>query len=143
LVQRTNQLNFSGRKYNREQISEIIDQSELEKWVLSCSDKFGSYGIVGFCIARRNENILEIKDLMLSCRVQGKFIEQALFSFLTTNRNGTNIEELRIQFFETDRNKAAQQVLSALEFQANSKGELILDLTKNSLICDFIEITTD
>ncbi len=143
LVQRTNQLNFSGRKYNREQIREIIDQPDLEKWVLSCNDKFGSYGIVGFCMVHRKGAIVEIKDFMLSCRVQGKFIEQALFSFLTTNAKGAAVEELCVQFFETDRNKAAQQVLSALGFQANGKGELILDITRNSLICDFIQITTD
>lgn len=71
LVQRTNQLNFSGRKYDRNQIQTILDDTEREKWVLEFQDKFGSYGMVGFCIVRRQETkVIEIGDFMLSCRVR-------------------------------------------------------------------------
>ena len=83
LVQRTNQLNFSGRKYDRDAISEILGE-DRERLVVVCRDKFGGYGTVGFCLSRREPGadggeIVVIEDFMLSCRVQGKFIEQALF----------------------------------------------------------------
>jgi len=82
LVQRTNQLNFSGRKYRREEIQAIIADDTVEKYVLKCSDRFGSYGTVGFSIVRRTAEEIAVLDLMLSCRVQGKSIEQAFFSHL-------------------------------------------------------------
>ena len=82
LVQRTNQLNFSGRKYRREEIHPIIADDTLEKYVLKCSDRFGSYGTVGFGIVRRTAEEIAVLDFMLSCRVQGKSIEQAFFSHL-------------------------------------------------------------
>ena len=46
LLQRTNQLNFSGRKYRREEIVPILAEPGLEKWVIECSNRFGSYGVV-------------------------------------------------------------------------------------------------
>lgn len=71
LVQRTNQLNFSGRKYQRGKILPILEDEKVEKYVLRCLDNYGSYGAVGFCIVRVEENEIRIEDFMLSCRVQG------------------------------------------------------------------------
>ncbi|PTQ82801.1 FkbH-like protein [Nitrosospira multiformis] len=71
LVQRTNQLNFSGRKYQRSEILPILANQEIEKYVLRCMDNYGSYGAVGFCIVRTEESEIRVEDFMLSCRVQG------------------------------------------------------------------------
>src|SRR3546814_3984452 len=75
LVQRTNQLNFSGRKYKRAELKEIMLDQTVERHVIDCSDRYGSYGTVGFCLLRCVDYGIRIKDLMLSCRIQGKFIE--------------------------------------------------------------------
>lgn len=42
---------------------------------------------MGFCLVKEKPEIIEILDFMLSCRVQSKFIEQALFSHLMENHN--------------------------------------------------------
>src|SRR5581483_10163162 len=47
LVQRTNQLNFSGTKYTRQELDVFLADASLKKFVLKCADKFGSYGTVG------------------------------------------------------------------------------------------------
>lgn len=39
LVQRTNQLNFSGRKNSREELQRVIAEETLRKYVLRVSDK--------------------------------------------------------------------------------------------------------
>ena len=87
LVQRTNQLNFSGRKYERDRIESLIADEEIDKYVIRCSDRFGSYGTVGFSLVKREREAVRIDDFMLSCRVQGKFIEQAFFHHLMRERN--------------------------------------------------------
>lgn len=113
LVQRTNQLNFSGRKYDRDQLRQVLDDSTLDKYVLDCSDKFGAYGLIGFGMVRRSASAIEIQDLMLSCRVQGKLIEQAFFDHLEIDHNSHKAREFRVNFIETKRNQAAQQALEA------------------------------
>lgn len=115
LVQRTNQLNFSGRRYQRTELEEIMLDETVERHVVDCSDRYGSYGTVGFCLARRVGNGIRIEDLMLSCRIQGKFIENALLHHLCT-RPEWWASFIEIVFKPTDRNAPAQAVLSRLGF---------------------------
>src|SRR3546814_3293488 len=64
LVQRTNQLNFSGRKYQRAELKEIMLAQTVERHVIDCSDRYGSYGTVGFCLARCVDDGIRIDALM-------------------------------------------------------------------------------
>jgi len=141
LVQRTNQLNFSGRKYSRNQLQQIINNPALAKYVLRCSDRYGAYGAVGFCIVQEMNPELHLNDFMLSCRVQGKFIEQALFSHLFRHHNQPAAQAVWVNFHSTERNTTARQVLEALGFkQCTSEiGGLILRQFDH-LNCDFINV---
>jgi FkbH-like protein len=145
LVQRTNQLNFSGHKYIRSQLNEILANPQLEKYVLKSSDKYGSYGTVGFSIVERGTDIIQIRDFMLSCRVQGKFIEQAFFHHLVEHHNPQTARTLWVNFHETPRNKPALQVLESLSFRKCSPAsdrllEGMVHSSPYSLRCDFIQV---
>ncbi len=118
LVQRTNQLNFSGRKYSRDELQKVIADPALGKYVLRVSDKYGSYGTVGFCLVETRPATLEVLDFMLSCRVQSKFIEQALFSHLLAHHNPAGAKAIWVNFKKTDRNTPAYNVLCAIGFEA-------------------------
>src|SRR5207237_981173 len=82
LLQRTNQLNFSGRHYRREDVAAIVADTRRSKYVLRCRDKYGDYGAVGFSMVIWDRHRIDVDDFMLSCRVQGKFVEQAFFTML-------------------------------------------------------------
>jgi FkbH-like protein len=139
LMQRTNQLNFSGMKYRREAIAPILADPALEKWVLECSDKFGSYGVVGFSLVARRAKEVWVKDFMLSCRVQGRFVEQAFFNVLVAEN--PMIETVSVSFIDTGRNSPARQVLLAMGFATtDTEGRMNLDLRQKSLACDFISV---
>jgi FkbH-like protein len=145
LVQRTNQLNFSGHQYTRCQVGEILTNPQLEKYVLRSSDKYGSYGTVGFSIVEPGACILQIRDFMLSCRVQGKFIEQAFFHHLVKHHNRHGATVLWVNFHRTERNKPAQEVLEMLGFhKCNPASDGLLDgmvhSSPQSLQCDFIQV---
>jgi len=140
LAQRTNQLNFSGTKYTRAEFSELLGDESLERYVLSCADKYGQYGIVGFAVVRRLSSEIRIEDFMLSCRVQGKFIEQAFFHYLHSNLNPQKSERIWVNFQETIKNSPAKKVLESLGFQKVKGGPgMFLDVKTRPLICDFIE----
>jgi FkbH-like protein len=146
LVQRTNQLNFSGRKYDREAITGILAE-DRDRHVVVCRDKFGGYGTVGFCLSSREpaegggENVI-VEDFMLSCRVQGKFIEQALFWHLAEGPGMTPAKAMIVNFKRTDRNRAAEMVLEKLGFAESADGRLRLDLQPGDLTVDFLTIET-
>jgi FkbH-like protein len=146
LVQRTNQLNFSGRKYTRAQLAEALANPALEKYVIRCTDRFGSYGTVGFCLVAMSDRAIEIVDFMLSCRVQSRFIETALFDHIARYHNPARAERMLIKFHQTERNAPAHGVLERLGFRLcdpaidGYKHGLILRSLDN-LSCDFISVT--
>jgi FkbH-like protein len=138
LVQRTNQLNFSGHKYKREEINPMLADDLLDKWVLDCSDKFGSYGVVGFGVVSRRGTEVRIEDFMLSCRVQGRFVEQAFFHKVAALDGAC--KRIWVNYRETGRNTPAQQVLFAIGFRALSEGGMALEFQEKDLTCDFIDV---
>jgi FkbH-like protein len=145
LVQRTNQLNFSGHKYTRPQLDEILRNPALHKFVLRSSDKYGSYGTIGFSIVEHAGGWIQVRDLMLSCRVQNKCIEQAFFHYLFERHNPQGVAGLWVNFRHTERNKPARQVMEALGFQncANTSApfpEGMVHFSADTLHCDVVEV---
>ena len=82
LVNRTNQLNMSGRKYSREDFDSLLARTDLQSFSFSCEDKYGSYGIVGFGQCRMDGGVLHMNEFAMSCRVAGKYVESAVFGAL-------------------------------------------------------------
>jgi len=146
LVQRTNQLNFSGRKYTRQELQAILSNPLLDKYVLKSKDRYGSYGTVGFCIVGRAPNMICVRDLMLSCRVQGKLLEAAFFRHLLEHHNPESAKALWVNFHPTERNKPAQQVLESLGFlqsevRWNGFSHGMLRSACEPLECDLIQVS--
>jgi len=115
LVQRTNQLNFSGNRYTCNEIQTRIHCEDDDCFAVRCKDKFGEYGIVGFCIVERPGRC--VTDLMFSCRVQGKRIEHAfLLALLNHYRREFPGGEFTALYKRTERNKAAVRVFEDIGF---------------------------
>jgi predicted enzyme involved in methoxymalonyl-ACP biosynthesis len=94
---------------------------------------------VGLAVARAEPGRIEVDDLMLSCRVQGKFIEQALFAELVRRFQALEPRRLWVNYTPTARNTPAREVLDAIGFVDLGEGKgRELDLTTVRLECDFI-----
>jgi FkbH-like protein len=145
LVQRTNQLNFSGRKYSRAELEQLISDAALHKFVLKCSDRYGSNGTIGFCAIRNPPGTLEVVDLMLSCRVQGRFIEQAFLDHLYQHHNSDRAQSIWVNLAKTAGNSPAGDVLRALGFRpARTAGDQpdagVILHSPTTLHCEFIKV---
>ena len=115
LVQRTNQLNFSGVHYSREQATEIIENPAHVSYVVSCADAFGDYGTVGFLVVDAERNAL--RDAMFSCRVHFKHVEHAALCFLLERSGSRGAPHFDARFHETERNADAAAVFDDLGFR--------------------------
>jgi len=121
LVQRTNQLNFSGNRYGREEIEKILVNPEIDAFSMDCEDKYGQYGTVGFGIVDRN--IHQMTDLMFSCRVQAKRIEHAFLTFLLTRYKALGCKSFSAKYNRTMRNAKAGEVFRDFAFTETSAAE--------------------
>ncbi len=107
LTQRTNQMNFSGNRYERTLLQQIEATPNLDTYVIECRDRFGSYGIVGFSIV--DSRTPKMIDLMFSCRVQGKRVEHAVISYLL-HKYAAAGTEFWADYRKTERNALSGRV---------------------------------
>lgn len=115
LSQRTNQMNFSGNRYDKASLMTILNSSTLEAYVASCEDRFGSYGIVGLGVVDSAEP--RLLDLMFSCRIQSKRVEHAFLAFLIRKYVGLTGRDFYANYRKTARNAASGQVFTDLGMQ--------------------------
>lgn len=114
LVQRTNQLNISTYRYSREELCDLLTEDSRESYVVQARDRFGDYGLIGFIVFDLQRDL--ILDMMFSCRVQGKLVDDAflawLFEFVVRNPPG----RLSARFRASKKNTPVRQLLERHEF---------------------------
>jgi FkbH-like protein len=116
LTQRTNQMNFSGNRYTRDQLHQFLINEEFDTYVLDCRDRFGSYGTIGFCIVHRPE--VRMTDLMFSCRIQAKRVEHAFLSHIIRKCREIQACDFAANYRKTKKNAGPGTVFQDFGFQS-------------------------
>lgn len=111
LLQRTNQLNSSGRRLSLEEVKAIISSPYFDSFVLESSDKFGDYGIVGFLIVDKITQPYVITDFVISCRVANKRIEPSIINYLAAQYGG----KIMFNYKKTSLNGPMHKVIEELK----------------------------
>jgi FkbH-like protein len=115
LTQRTNQMNFSGNRYTRQKLDALIENPQLDTYVMDCHDRFGSYGTIGFCVADCQANL--VIDLVFSCRIQSKRVEHGFLIYLLQRHRARGAEDFYVSYRRTPQNANAGKVFDDLGFQ--------------------------
>lgn len=110
LLQRSNQLNASGRRLTFEELQTMVNSSDNASFVLNASDKFGEYGIVGFLNIKTSGEVPVVTDFVISCRVANRMLEPTVLNYLSGQFGNT----LRINYKKTDRNGPMFKVIQDL-----------------------------
>ncbi len=86
LVNRANQLNFTKKRLETKDEIEAFRLSLNEYGVstayISCQDKYGDYGVVGFYLLKKNRKRFELVHFVFSCRTMNMGIEQFVYEYL-------------------------------------------------------------
>jgi FkbH-like protein len=125
LAQRTNQMNFSGNRYQLEELKELAEKPSIRTLVISCRDRFGDYGIVGFAVIDLDTQVL--LDLMFSCRVQSKRVEHAILTYLLHDYVAEKERDFYVSYRRSSRNAASGVVFEEVGFElAKERGDVSL-----------------
>ena len=76
LILRTNQLNFTKNRCSKEELQELLHDSDVQSGYVTVKDAFGDYGIVGFYAVKNNKCI----HFLFSCRTIGQGVEQYVYA---------------------------------------------------------------
>jgi FkbH-like protein len=121
LTLKTNQFNLTTRRYQEE---EIRNFSNNTKFIVGCAqvlDKFGDNGITGVYIINKNEKSWLIDTFLLSCRIMGRGVENAILSQILIDAKTNGIEEIHAEFIQTQKNQPAENFLADFGFKKRDK----------------------
>lgn len=80
LVGRSNQLNYTKNRDDKANLTKLVTNDWNDCAYISCRDKFGDYGIIGFYCYNTREKLMF--HFLFSCRVLGMGIEQYVYNKL-------------------------------------------------------------
>ena len=117
LTLKTNQFNLTTRRYQEEEIRKFSKDENFEVGCAQVLDKFGDNGITGAYIVKKNETNWILDTFLLSCRVMGRGVEDAMLSHILKDAKNNSIEEFKAEFIPTLKNKPAENFLSDFGFR--------------------------
>jgi FkbH-like protein len=107
LTQKTNQWNMTTRRYSEAQIAAFTSDPAHGVFSVAARDRFGDHGIIGVCILTWSGGECVIDTFLLSCRVIGRGIEQAMMSFVVDQARSRGLQRLSAEFVPTRKNAPA------------------------------------
>lgn len=130
LLNRSNQLNLTTRRYSWETLVDLLDDPSVLSVCTACHDRFGDYGIVGFASLRTSGEKLVLEDFVLSCRVARKKLENAWFDWLRDRARSAGFIRVEAPFIPTTRNGVLREALleAGLVESSRDRGESLFSL---------------
>ena len=114
LFNRTNQFNLSGNKFNNYSFSKVLEKSNNEFYYGSTSDRIGNEGIIAVIGFEISEKSIVINEYILSCRVFGKYIEEAMLLPILDHAINKKFKII-FKFKENERNHAIKNFISKID----------------------------
>lgn len=116
LTQKTNQMNMTTRRYTEAQINAFASDPARAVLSVSARDRFGDHGIIGVMILNFRHGECVIDTFLLSCRVIGRGIEQAMTAFVAEAAAARGAARLIGEFLKTPKNAPASGVYERCGF---------------------------
>ncbi|WP_224360464.1 non-ribosomal peptide synthetase [Hyalangium versicolor] len=123
LTQRTNQFNLSTRRRTEAELTRLLEEPEFLGLAVTVSDRFGDYGLVGLVFARPEARSLVIDTFLLSCRVLGRGVEDAIMATLGGISRERGLEQVRALFVPTARNEPFRDFIARAGWHLDSESE--------------------
>jgi len=122
LTLRTNQLNSTGFTYDFDELASFITSEKHTFLIAGLDDKYGTYGKIGLVLLEETEDTIEIKLLLMSCRVMTRGIGSALLIHIVKLSQSRG-KRLRAQFVSTDRNRVMYITYKLMGFEGTEASE--------------------
>ena len=139
LILKTNQFNLTTKRYQEEEIKEFVDDQTIIVGCAEVEDKFGESGITNVFIIKKNSKEWVIDTFLLSCRIMGRGIEEAILGKILEIAKDKGIERIKANFILTEKNQPTKNFLKNYGFEKD--GENWIFLLKNKIkIPDYLEV---
>lgn len=126
LTQKTNQFNLTTRRYGESDIEHFAKDAAFDVFYVTVTDRFGDYGIVGVVIIRYADGTAEIDTLLLSCRVLGRGVEDAILYACVKAARARGAHTILGRYLPTRKNAQVAEFFPNHGFAADGPGSWVL-----------------
>jgi FkbH-like protein len=152
LINKTNQFNLTTRRYSEAEVERIASDPAAVALAIRLADKFGDNGLISVILARPDETVatdeLLIDTWLMSCRVLGRQVEEAVLEVLASAATAAGYRALIGEFRPTERNGMVAEHYPRLGFvqhqvPTDSSSEVTFwryDLNTSRTSSHFIEV---
>ena len=117
LINKSNQFNLTTRRYTENDVAQFERDPSLLTLQVRLRDRLGDNGMISVVICRWvDAEVGEIDTWLMSCRVLGRGVEQAVLCELLEHARRRGIRILRGAYIPTGRNKLVEQHYAKLGF---------------------------
>lgn len=131
LMNKTHQMNLSTRRLTESELREWVEAGEREVFVFSAADKFGDAGIVGILGLEVSGDAVHITDFVLSCRVLGRKIEEAMLFAVVKYALRSGASAVHARYSVTPRNSVCLEFLKRSGFRQKEGDAVFIRDTRN------------
>lgn len=104
-------------------------QTDMHCWFVEVEDRFGYYGITGEVFAKQVDDTLFIDTFLLSCRVLGRNIEDAVVDALLRYCLEHGINQLATYYYATSKNQIVKEFLERTNWLPGVEAEDYISYT--------------
>ncbi|WP_407290747.1 HAD-IIIC family phosphatase [Stutzerimonas zhaodongensis] len=152
LINKTNQFNLTTRRYSEAEVERIAADPHSVALAIRLTDKFGDNGLISVVLARPDAAVADdellIDSWLMSCRVLGRQVEEAVLDVLIDFAIAAGYRALIGEFRPTERNGMVAEHYPRLGFAqhpapANAASEATFwryELTSTDTSRHFIEV---
>jgi len=104
LLNKTNQMNLRTRRLAEAEFLDWARESSREVWTFRVQDRFSDAGLTGLLSISVEGQEARIEDFILSCRVFGREVENAMLHMAVERARDLGARTLGAEYLETERN---------------------------------------
>jgi FkbH-like protein len=116
LINKSNQFNLTTRRYSEAQVREMQADPNCFTLQVRLVDTFGDNGMICVIICRREADDWLVDTWLMSCRVLGRQVEQAVLQELVSRARGLGITRIVGTYRPTERNRLVEDHYAKLGF---------------------------
>ncbi|MBU0812615.1 MAG: HAD-IIIC family phosphatase [Gammaproteobacteria bacterium] len=120
LINKTNQFNLTTRRYSEAEVERIASDPAAVALAIRLADKFGDNGLISVVLARPDASVasdeLLIDSWLMSCRVLGRQVEDAVLDVLAAAATAAGYRALIGEYRPTERNGMVAEHFPRLGF---------------------------
>jgi FkbH-like protein len=130
LLNKTNQMNLSTRRMSEADLQAWARQKDHRVWTFRVSDKFGDSGLIGLLSIEVDGSQARIIDFVLSCRVMGRKIEEAMLHVAIRWARSVAVRDVFAKYYQTAKNKPCYEFFQRSGLTRRSEDAFVWDVAQ-------------